>query len=445
VDVIREAHDAILGGGHVGVEKTAAAVASRYHLLWQTDTVAEWVAGCDECHRVKHKNGRPYGLLQALPIPTERAERVNIDFITKLPAGEGGYDAVDTIIDPLTKRARWIPVKEAELTAEIFAEAFISGYVRNQGLPLSIVSDRGTMFTSKFWQALCTQLGIKLRMSTAYHPQSDGQAEKANATLETFLTEYIAQLPLPEQWVRLLPLAEFTYNAVKHKAIGMTLFEADIGYVPRLPLDLLAPDPRRLDSEEGLAYVEELSKTLRMLRERMEETQVAMTAEANEKRQPHPFWVGDEVFLDTCLLPIGYANVSGTANDSGNSWKFQHPYAGPFMLLKKIGENAFVLDIPKHWRLHPVFNVAHLKPSRVDRSREHPPPPPLRSTAMAEYEVETTREHRGMTNRDLEYLVKWAGYSDATWEPLGNLRGSSNELLREYHAANGLRIYWWME
>ena len=134
-DVIREAHDAILGGGYVGVEKTAAAVASRYYWPRQMDTVAEWVARCDVCHRVKHKNFRPYGLLQTLPISTERAERVNIDFITKLPAGEGGYDAVATIIDPLTKRARWIPVKEAELTAETFAEAFIAGYIRNQGLP----------------------------------------------------------------------------------------------------------------------------------------------------------------------------------------------------------------------------------------------------------------------------------------------------------------------
>jgi len=217
------------------------------------ETVAEWVAGCDVCHRLKHNNARPYRLLQALPIPTEWAKRVNIDFITKLPAGEGGYDAVATIINLLTKRARWIPVKEAELTAETFAEAFVSGYVRNRGLPLSIVSDRDTRFTSKFWQAICRLLGIKLQMSTANHPQSDGQAEKANATLETFLKAYIAQLPRPEQWVRLLPLAEFTYNAAKHKAIGMAPFEADIGYVPWLLLDLLAPDPQRLDSEEGLA------------------------------------------------------------------------------------------------------------------------------------------------------------------------------------------------
>jgi len=186
-DVIREAHDAILGGGHSGIAKTAAAVGSRYYWSKLTDLVTEWIAGCDVCYRIKHKNDRPYGLLQALPIPLERAERVNIDFVTKLPTSEAGCDAVATIIDPLTKRARWIPVKEAELTAEKFATAFIDGYIRLRGLPVSIVSDQNTRYTYSFWQSLCSQLGIKLRMFTAYHPQSDGQAEKANATLETFL------------------------------------------------------------------------------------------------------------------------------------------------------------------------------------------------------------------------------------------------------------------
>jgi len=127
---VREAQDAILGGGYSGIAKTAAAVGSRYYWPKLTDSVAEWIAGCDVCYRIKYKNDRPYGLLQTLPIPLEHAERVNIDFVTKIPTSEAGYDAVATIIDPLTKRARWIPVKEAELTAEKFATAFIDGYVR---------------------------------------------------------------------------------------------------------------------------------------------------------------------------------------------------------------------------------------------------------------------------------------------------------------------------
>jgi len=250
---------------------------------------------------------------------------------------------------------------------------------------------------------------------------------------------------IPEQWSRLLPLAEFTYNVAKHKAIGISLFEADIGYIPRLLLDLLAPGPRTPISRPGTEYAERLVKILRMLREQMEETQLTMVSEANEHRQPHPFQVGDSVFLDTRLLPVSYANVNSTANDNVNSRKFQHPYAGRFTILKSAGGNLFVLDIPAHWRLHPVFNVAHLKLSKVDKTCEHSPPPLLCSTATVEYKVESICQHRGTTVRDLKYLVKWVGYTDSMWEPLANLRGSSNELLGEYHATNGLPVYRWME
>jgi len=170
-------------------------------------------------------------------------------------------------------------------------------------------------------------------MLTAYHSQSDGQAEKANATLETFLKAYIAQLENPANWNQLLPLAEFTYNVAKYMAIGMSPFQVDIGYIPRLPLDLLAPRPSIPNSSSATTFTENLTKTFWMHRERMEETQLAMVTEANEHQQ-HPFSVGDEVFLDTRLLPVGYTNVTGVASDVTNSWKFQHPYTRPFKLLK---------------------------------------------------------------------------------------------------------------
>jgi len=93
----------------------------------------------------------------------------------------------------------------------------------------------------------------------------------------------------------------------------------------------------------------------------------------------------------------------------------------------------------------PIFNVVRLKLSKVDKTCEQPPTPPLRSTATVKYKVESICDHRGTTVRDLEYLVKWVSYADPTWEPLANLRGSSNELQGEYHAVNGLRVYQWIE
>jgi len=138
-----------------------------------------------------------------------------------------------------------------------------------------------------------------------------------------------------------------------------------------------------------MEYAERLVKILRMLQERIEEAQLTMVTEINEHHQPHPFQIGDWVFLDTHLLPIGYTNVDSTANDCANSRKFQLLYAGPFTILKSAGENAFILDIPAYWRLHPVFKVTCLKLSRVDRRREHLPPPWICSTATVEYEVES--------------------------------------------------------
>jgi hypothetical protein len=120
-----------------------------------------------------------------------------------------------------------------------------------------------------------------------------------------------------------------------------------------------------------------------------------MATEANKHRQPHPFKVGDCVFLDTRKLPVGYANVV-KAELGENSRKFQHSYAGPFRLLRTVGPNAFVLDIPKPWCMPPTFNVDWLKPCNVDLNRDHPPPPPLRSTnsAASEFEVEGIIDHR---------------------------------------------------
>jgi len=229
------------------------------------------------------------------------------------------------------------------------------------------------------------------------------------------------------------------------KAIGMLPFKVDIGYISWLPLDLLAPSPQVSGSESDESYAEKMAKILRMFWESMEEAQLTITTEANKKRQAYPFSVGYKEFLDTRLLPIGDTNVTRIVNNCNNSCKFQHLYAGPFTLLRKTGENAFVLDFPAHWRLHSVFNVSRLKLFKVDRSCEHPPPPPLHSTATAaEYKVESILEHQGTTARNLEYLVKWVGYTGATWELPVNLKSSSNKILGEYHAANVLHVYQWM-
>jgi transposase InsO family protein len=181
---------------------------------------------------------KPYGLLQPLTIPEERWRRINIEFITKLPATGRGNDTIITIIDALTKRAHWIPTREAELTATKFAEIFRDAYFRLHGLPDVVVSDRDVRFTSEFWRTLVAEFDTKLAMSTAFHPQTDGQAEKANSIVERYLRAYTASRQ--GEWDQLLALAEFAYNASRHQSLERSPFEADLGYIPRMPLDAVA-------------------------------------------------------------------------------------------------------------------------------------------------------------------------------------------------------------
>jgi hypothetical protein len=234
--VLHEAHDSMVGG-HFGIDRTASAVGRRFFWPRQYQTVKQYVKGCAACARAKSTNQKPYGLLQPLDVPSARWQRINIDFITKLPTSNGN-DTIITIVDGLTKRAIWTATTEKDLTAQRFAEIFIDVYFRLHGIPESIVSDRDVRFTSDFWQHLNEIWRTKLRMSTAFHPQTDGLAEKVNSIVERYLRTFAAGNE--RNWAKLLPLAEFAYNASKHKATEKTPFEADLGYVPRMPLDVIA-------------------------------------------------------------------------------------------------------------------------------------------------------------------------------------------------------------
>ena len=444
-DILTDAHDAQAGGGHNGVEKTVDTVSSRFYWPRMFESVRTWIRGCATCLRVKPNNHVPAGLLSPLEVPVARGDRVNIDFVTKLPSSQSGMDTIVTIIDGLSKRVRWFAAKEADLTAERFAEMFLDNYVRHRGMPGSIVSDRDVRFTSAFWTQLTKLLGTRTKFSTAFHPQTDGLAEKANGTVQTFLRAYASDNL--QKWDRHLALAEFTYNSSKHKVTGLSPFEVDIGYVPRLPLDFLADSSSRKITRHPNAaataheFAQALKTRVRAIRDRLEAAQDAMVEIANRKRQPHSFKTGDRVFLDTSNLPIGYANVSSSSR------KLQHRFAGPFQLGEQFGENAFRLaDLPSHWRVHDVFNVDRFRLDTSDPGRMQQPPPPLRSTAKKgnEWELQEILQHRGKTMHDLEYEVKWVGYDKTSWEPVDMLKGSANDLVRDYHKAHGLRIYKWM-
>jgi len=198
-------------------------------------------------------------------------------------------------------------------------------WVQNSGIADDIISDRDMHFMSDFWGSLAAQLGIKHCHSTAYHPQTDGQAENLNAVIELYLKAYVAQHP--KEWDRLLSLAEFTNSAAYHMSLKTSLFWADVGFVPGMPIELLVPIPSAdwmpKISLEPDDFAEQMMSDLRMLRERLEEAQRRLILESNMSRCPHDSNVVDSVFLDFKLLPIGCSNLTKLELANLNLRKFK--------------------------------------------------------------------------------------------------------------------------
>ena len=151
--------------------------------MWKS--VKEYVTTCDICSRSKIPRHRPYGLLHPLPIPEKPWSSISMDFIVDLPPSRG-FDSIFVVVDRLTKMAHFVPCDKT-VTSEETARPFINNIYKYHGFPDDIISDQGTQFISRFWQALFKILKVKIKLSSAYHPQTDGQMERINQVLEQYL------------------------------------------------------------------------------------------------------------------------------------------------------------------------------------------------------------------------------------------------------------------
>ena len=178
--------------------------------------ISLYVAKCLTCSKVKAEHQRPFGLLIQPKIPVWKWESIAMDFITKLPRTARGHDSIWVIVDRLTKSAQFLPIRET-YTVERLARIYIDEIVRLHGVPLDIISDRDSRFTSRFWQSLQAALGTRLNLSTAYHPQTDGQTERTIQTLEDMLRTCV--IDFGGSWDTHLSLVEFSYNNSHHASI----------------------------------------------------------------------------------------------------------------------------------------------------------------------------------------------------------------------------------
>jgi hypothetical protein len=230
--ILREAHDSTYSI-HPSSTKMYKDLKPRYWWNGMKRDVAEYVALCDTCQRVKAEYQRPARLLQPLKIPEWKWEEIEIDFIVGLPRTQAGYDLIWVIVDRLTKVAHFILVKTTYSGAKL-AELYMSRIVCLHGVSKKIVSDRGSQFTSKFWEKLHESMDTKLNFSSAYYPQTDGQTERTNQILEDMLRAY--ELKYEKSWDKSLPYTEFSYNNSYQASIKMAPYEALYGRQCRTPL-----------------------------------------------------------------------------------------------------------------------------------------------------------------------------------------------------------------
>ncbi|GKA61750.1 reverse transcriptase domain-containing protein [Tanacetum coccineum] len=205
----------------------------RYWWPGMKKDIAEYVSKCLTCLKVKAEHQRPSGLLQQPEIPVWKWEGIAMDFVTKLPRTSSGHDTIWVIMDRLTKSAHFLPMRE-DYKMDRLARLYLNEIVARHGVPISIISDRDSRFTSRFWQSIQEALGTRLDMSTAYHPQTNGQSERTIQTLEDMLRAYV--LDFGGSWDVHLLLVEFSYNNSYHSSVRCAPFEALYGRKCRSPI-----------------------------------------------------------------------------------------------------------------------------------------------------------------------------------------------------------------
>ncbi|WVZ49037.1 LOW QUALITY PROTEIN: hypothetical protein U9M48_000419 [Paspalum notatum var. saurae] len=366
--IISALHNSALGG-HSGIQATYHRVQLYFCWSKRKQDVEEFVKQCLVCQQAKHNLSHPAGMLQPLPIPKRVWQDLSMDFIEGLPKSEG-----------------YITI-----------------------MVVTIVSDRDPIFISAFWRELFKLYQVKLNLSTAYHPQSDGQTERVNQCLEMYLRCAIHDSP--RQWKAWLPLAELWYNSSFHTSIGCSPFKALFGYEPNLgvsgPLSASTPP-----SVAELAQVRELH--LQVLKQHLAAAQNRMKLQADRGRVELQFQPGDFVLLK--LQPYTQSSVVSRPYP-----KLAFKYYGPFKVLERVGSVAYKLELPSDAQVHPVFHVSQLKPYTPNYSPVFSELPVLTDLEARDAQPVAILDRRLVKKGNAaitQIRVAWSGLpqSSATWE-----------------------------
>jgi hypothetical protein len=314
-----------------------------------------------------------------------------------------------------------------ETPVQELAKLFAKEIWRLHGLPSEIVSDRDAKFTSHLWKELMEHLDVKLSMSTAFHPQTDGQTERVNSVLEQYVRHYCSFQQ--DDWVDLLPMAEFAYNTAVSETTKMSPFQANYMFQPETQW-IKPAEGQEWSNPASELLLTRWKRILEFLKENIYQAQTRMAKWHDAKAQSQPsFKVGDMVMIDA-------RNI----RTKRPSKKLDHKKIGPFPIIKLIGKRAVKVRLPPAMEMHPVYHVSMVEPYRESKlpGRHQSPPPPEEIDGEKYWVVDKIAKSRlNRQKKRVEYLVFWKGYppEEATWEPWEHLEGDEtvSRMLKEFH------------
>ena len=344
---------------HPGADKMYKDLRTQYWWPGMKKDIALYVSKCLTCLKVKAEHQHPSGLLEQPEIPVWKWENISMDLITKLPRTKKGHDAIWVVVDRLTKSAHFLPIRE-DLSADKLAKIYVDEIVSRHGVPLNIISDRDARFSSRFWRTMQSAMGTQLHLSSAYHPQTDGQSERTIQTLEDMLRACV--IDFGGSWDSHLPLIEFSYNNSYHSSINMAPFEALYGRKCRSPVCWNEIGEAQLTGPE---LILETTDKVKKIRENLQTARSRQKCYADRRRKPLEFQVGDHVLLKV-------SPWKGVIR-FGKKGKLAPRYVGPFKIVERIGKVAYRLELPPELgNVHPTFHVSNLRKCLADENLHIP-------------------------------------------------------------------------
>lgn len=390
------------------------------------------VSRCRTCQLSKGRK-KNTGLYTPLPVAHEPWQDLSMDFVLGLPKILRKHDSILVVVDRFSKMAHFIPCSKT-LDAVHVAKLFFQEVVRLHGLPMTIVSDRDSKFMSYFWRTLWKLLNTKLKFSSAFHLQTDGQTEEVNRSLGNLLRCLVSDHV--GSWDQVLPMAEFAYNSSVNRSTGRSPFEIVTGLLPRKPIDLVPLPIQARPSAKAEAFSQHIHDIHDEVRRKIAISNEGYKQHADLWRRFAEFDEGDMVMVR--IKPERYPK--------GVYKKLHSKNAGPFKVLKKISSNAYVLELPNDMRISNVFNIEDLTrySGHAKNSNWADPVASLPAPKSFQDEIEDVVDHQIVSTQHggyQKYLIKWkeCSLSDCTWIIDEEFQRLNPDLYEDFHAFNSTR------